>query len=187
MKAVSQILSTAESPPPAAQRSTNPYSILRSFGRLKIVISTTSEGSNGAISIARRLANDLLTYFKLDADIVPESEMEDLETTTTTTETRGTSYAGTGTGNIVVIGGPSGQYIRRCLTQRRTAFSIADQENGPPVLQLNGEPLNGLSQGKIIVPSKKEWISFHHKYFLFGKVSYSHIHTNPLPPPQCCS
>jgi len=100
--------------------------------------------------IARRLANDLLTYFKLDADIIPEAEMADLETTTTTV-TRGDTgtYAGTGTGNIVVIGGPSGQYIRRCLTQRRTAFSIGDQERGPPVLQLNGEPLNGLSQGII--------------------------------------
>lgn len=81
---VSQILSTDESPPPAAQRSTNPYSILRSSGRLKIVVSTSTSGggSNGAtMSVARRLANDLLTYFKLDADIVPETEMEAQEET----------------------------------------------------------------------------------------------------------
>jgi hypothetical protein len=153
----SQILPTTESPPPAAQRSTNPYSILRSSGRLKIVVSTTtSGGSNGddammmPMSIARRLANDLLTYFKLDADIVPETEMEGvLETEIGDTVTYTGTGAGTGTwtGNIVVIGGPSGRYIRRCLAKRRTAFSIADQEKGPPVLQLRGEPLNGISQG----------------------------------------
>jgi hypothetical protein len=130
-----QILSTAESPR-AAQRSTNPYSILRSSGRLKIVI---SGGLDCAVSIARRLANDLLTYFKLDADIVPETEV---------LETQGDTHAGAG--NIVVIGGPGGQYIRRCLAKRRTAFTIADQENGPPELQLRGEPLNGLSQGNIM-------------------------------------
>lgn len=156
------ILSTAESPPPAAQRSTNPYSILRSSGRLKIVVSTTSdqEGSNGAtvtMSIARRLANDLLTFLRLDADIVPEKEMEDSEVLETgigndgdTVNYSGTGAGagtGTGTGNIVVIGGPSGRYVRRCLAKRRTAFSIADQEKGPPVLQLRGEPLNGISQG----------------------------------------
>ncbi|KAN0124017.1 hypothetical protein V8E52_002507, partial [Russula decolorans] len=144
------ILSTAESPPPAAQRSTNPYSILRSSGRLKIVVSTSSsQGSNGAttMSIARRLANDLLTYFRLDADIVPETEMEE-EVLETDIENEGdTTVNYAGTGNVVVIGGPSGRYIRRCLAKRRTAFSIADQEKGPPVLQLRGEPLNGISQG----------------------------------------
>jgi hypothetical protein len=107
------------------------------------------------MSIARRLANDLLTYFKLDADIVPETEMEEEEEVLETdveNENEGdtVTHAGTGTagtGNIVVIGGPSGRYIRRCLAKRRTAFSISDQEKGPPVLQLRGEPLNGISQG----------------------------------------
>ena len=128
----------------------NPYSILRSSGRLKIVVSTTIGGPNSAMmSIARRLANDLLTYFKLDADIVPETEMEVLETGIESEATYAGTGAetGTGTGNVVVIGGPSGQYIRRCLAKRRTAFSIADQENGLPVLQLRGESLNGISQG----------------------------------------
>jgi len=96
----------------------------------------------------------------LDADIVPEAEMEVLETDIEN-ESDIVTYAGTGagagagtgtgkgkgTGNIVVIGGPGGPYIRRCLAKRRTAFSIADQEKGPPVLQLRGEPLNGISQG----------------------------------------
>lgn len=106
------------------------------------------------MSIARRLANDLLTYFKLDADIVPETEMEEKVLETDSVENEGdttVNYAGTGagagTGNIVVVGGPSGRYIRRCLAKRRTAFSIADQAEGPPVLQLRGEPLNGISQG----------------------------------------
>jgi len=99
------------------------------------------------MSIARRLANDLLTYFRLDADIVPETEMEE-EVLETDIENEGdTTVNYAGTGNVVVIGGPSGRYIRRCLAKRRTAFSIADQEKGPPVLQLRGEPLNGISQG----------------------------------------
>lgn len=131
-----QILSTTESTP-VAQRSTNPYSILRSSGRLKIVVS--GGRSDRASSIAQRLANDLLTYFMLDTDIMPETEA--LETQSDT---------GAGTGNIVVIGDPSGQYIRRCLAEQRTAFTVADQENGPPVLQLRGEPLNKLSQGNIM-------------------------------------
>jgi hypothetical protein len=123
------------------------------------------------MSIARRLANDLLTYFKLDADIVYETEMEEevLETgienegdTTVNYDYAGTGAgagkgagAGAGAGNIVVIGGPSGQYIRRCLAKRRTTFSIADQENGPPVLQLRGESLNGISQGNDYTAAKQ--------------------------------
>jgi hypothetical protein len=113
-----------------------------------------------AISIARRLANDLLTYFKLEADIVPETEV---------LETQGDTYAGTG--NIVVIGSPGDQYIRRCLAKRRTAFTVADQENGPPVLQLRGEPLNGLSQGNI--QQKYESDSFHHR-----SACRYHVHTS---------
>ena len=88
------------------------------------------------MSIARRLANDLFIYFKLDADIVHETEV---------LETRGDDLAGTG--NIVVIGSPSGQYIRRCLAKERTAFSIVERESGPPVLQLRGETLSGPSKG----------------------------------------
>jgi hypothetical protein len=152
-----QILSTAESPR-EAQRSTNPYSILRSSGRLKIVI---SGGLDRATSIARRLADDLLTYFKLDADIVPEAEL---------LESQGDTYAGTG--NIVVIGDPGGQYIRRCLAKQRTAFTIADQENGLPVLQLRGEPLNGLSKGNIMQKHEFGFVIHH------GSVCRYHVHTS---------
>jgi hypothetical protein len=91
------------------------------------------------MSIARRLANDLFTYLKLDADIVHETEIIEGPQYDT--------HALAGTGNIVVIGSPSGQYIRRCLAKGRTAFTIAEKESGPPVLQLNGETLSGLSQG----------------------------------------
>ncbi|KAI0005870.1 hypothetical protein BJV74DRAFT_761059, partial [Russula compacta] len=115
------------------QRSTSPYSILRSPGRLRIVVSGDLDC---AMSIARRLANDLFTYFKLDADIVHETEV---------LETRGDDLSGTG--NIVVIGSPSGQYIRRRLAKRRTAFSIVERESGPPVLQLGAEILSGPSKG----------------------------------------
>ncbi|KAI0295492.1 hypothetical protein BC826DRAFT_1104235 [Russula brevipes] len=68
---------TAAETPQAAQRSTNPYSILRSPGRLRIVV---SGGLDGAMSVARRLATDLLAYFKLDADIVHETELGDGDT-----------------------------------------------------------------------------------------------------------
>lgn len=91
------------------------------------------------MSIARRLANDLFTYFKLDADIVHETEILEAQ--------YDDAHARTGSGNIVVIGSPSGQYIRRCLEKGRTAFTIVESESSPPVLQLKGETLSGLSQG----------------------------------------
>jgi len=94
------------------------------------------------MSIARRLANDLFTYFKLDADIVHETEILEARCDD--------AHARTGTGNIVVIGSPGGQYIRRCLAKRRSAFTIAESESGLPVLQLKGETLSGPSQGNLL-------------------------------------
>ena len=141
------------------------------------------------MSIARRLANDLLTYFKLDADIVPETEMEEvLETEISENEGHDTvTYAGTrtrtgtgtgtaGTGNIVVIGGPSGRYIRRCLAKQRTAFSISDQEKGPPVLQLRGEPLNGISQGDQYTAKTKQQQLANVFLFCFTGIMFTHPH-----------
>jgi len=93
------------------------------------------------MSIARRLANDLFTYFKLDADIAHEAEILEAR--------YDDANARTGTGNIIVIGSPGGQYIRRCLAKGRTAFAIADSESSLPVLQLKGETLSGLSQGNL--------------------------------------
>jgi hypothetical protein len=133
-----QILAAAAESPPEPQRSTSPYSILRSPGRLKIVVSG-GVLSDCAMSIARRLANDLFTYFKLDADIVHEMEILEAQCED--------AHARAGTGNIVVIGSPSGQYIRRCLAKGMTAFTIVESESSPPVLQLKGETLSGLSQG----------------------------------------
>lgn len=127
-----QVLTAGESPP-AAQRSTNPYTILRSPGPLRIVVS----GDSGyELSTAQRLANDLFVYHKLDADIVFETELLD--------------STHPGTGNIVVIGSPSGRYIRQCLAKRKTAFTIADGECGSPVLQLRGQTLGSPFQGKVI-------------------------------------
>ena len=97
--------------------------------------------------MARRLANDLFTYLKLDVDIVHETEI--IEGPQSNTRARA------GTGNIVVIGSPSGQYIRQCLAKERTAFTIAEKESGSPVLQLNGETLSGLSQGNLF--AKHDW------------------------------
>ena len=98
-----------------------------------------SGDSDYELSAAQRLANDLFVYHKLDADIILETELLD---------TRGGTHPGTG--NIVVIGSPSGRYIRQCLAKRRTAFSIADREGGSPVLQLRGQTLGGPFQGKVI-------------------------------------
>ncbi|KAI9466043.1 hypothetical protein BJY52DRAFT_1112744 [Lactarius psammicola] len=119
-----------------AQRSTSPYTILRSSGPLKIVVSGGGN-SDHEMSIARRLAHDLGVYYKLDADIVLETEMGLSRRTLAESES----------GNIVVIGSPSGRYIRRCLEKGKTAFSIADRQDGPPVLQLRGETLNDSTQG----------------------------------------
>jgi hypothetical protein len=138
-----QILTAADAPR-EPQRSKNPYSILRSTGRLKIVV---SGDLTCATSIARRLANDLFTYLKLDVDIVHETEIIEGPQSNT--------RALAGTGNIVVIGSPSGQYIRQCLAKERTAFTIAEKESGSPVLQLNGETLSGLSQGNLF--AKHDW------------------------------
>ena len=131
-----QVLPTGEAPPVAPQRSMSPYTILRSPGPLRIVVSGESAYE---LLTAQRLANDLLVYHKFDAEIVLETEY---------VETRGVTR--TDIGNIIVIGSPSGQYIRRCLTKRRTAFSIEDGDDGSPVLQLRGQTLRGLSQGKVI-------------------------------------
>jgi hypothetical protein len=130
-----KVLPTGEAPPVAPQRSTSPYTILRSPGPLRIVVSGESAYE---LSTAQRLANDLFVYHKLDAEIVLETEY---------LETQGVTRPGIG--NIIVIGGPSGQYIRQCLTKRRTAFSIEVGEDGSPVLQLRGQKLGGSSQGTV--------------------------------------
>ncbi|KAI0306728.1 hypothetical protein B0F90DRAFT_1814573 [Multifurca ochricompacta] len=122
---------TAAESPWVTQRSMSPYTILRSSGPLRIVIS----GSLGSeMSVAQRLASDLGVYYKLDADIVLETEVLK-------------SQDRPHRGNIVVVGSPSGRYVRQCLSKGRTAFTIAERESGPPVLQLRGETLTGLSQG----------------------------------------
>ena len=171
-----QILAAAAAAesPPAPQRSTSPYSILRSPGRLKIVASG-GVLSDRAMSIARRVANDLFAYFKLDADIVHETEILEAQ--------HDDFHARMGTGNIVVIGSPSGRYIRQCLAKGKTAFTIAESDNSPPVLQLKGETLSGLSQGNLVQGQK--WSRLHRGSILQG--SCSHIHTNPHLPPPCCS
>ncbi|KAH9004981.1 hypothetical protein EDB86DRAFT_3037142 [Lactarius hatsudake] len=122
--------------------STSPYTILRSSGPLKIVVS--GGGNSGhEMSVARRLAHDLGVYYKLDADIVLETDVMVPSPSPGSRRTLGES----GSGNIVVIGSPSGRYIRQCLEKGKTAFSIADRQKGPSVLQLRGETLNDPSQG----------------------------------------
>jgi hypothetical protein len=114
--------------------------ILRSSGPLKIVVSGGGN-SDHEMSIAQRLAHDLGVYYKLNADIVLDTEMvlPSPDSTATLTEL--------GSGNIIVIGNPSGRYIRQCLEKGKTAFGIADRQDGPPLLQLRGETLNDSSQG----------------------------------------
>lgn len=168
-----QILTTGEK---EAQRSTNPYTILRSPGPLKIVVS--GGGNYGhEMSIARRLAHDLGVYYKLDADIVLDTEMvlPSPDSTATITEPE--------LGNIVVISSPSGRYIRECLDKGKTAFSIVDQQDGgPPLLQLRGETLNESSQGILFLLNMVIRYLEHR-----SQVSYSHIHTEARHRLQCCS
>jgi hypothetical protein len=154
-----QILTAAESPR-EPQRSKNPYSILRSTGRFKIVVSGDLDC---ATSIARRLANDLFTYLKLDADIVHETEIIVGPQSNTNA---------LGTGNIVVIGSPSGQYIRQCLAKGMTTFTIAEKESGSPVLQLNGETLSGLSQGNLFAKQSTNGLVHHLSNYRY------HVHTS---------
>ncbi|KAI9446617.1 hypothetical protein H4582DRAFT_2069921 [Lactarius indigo] len=139
-----RILTTGESPVREAQRSTSPYTILRSSGPLKIVVS--GGGNSGhEMSVAQRLAHDLGVYYKLDANVVLETEAI---VPSPSLGSRGSrTLAESESGNIVVIGNPSGRYIRQCLDKGKTAFSIADRQDGPPVLQIRGETLNDPSQG----------------------------------------
>ena len=128
------------------------------------------------MSVARRLAHDLGVYFKLDADIVLDTEMA--LPSPSSTRTFGESESG----NIIVIGNSSGRYIRQCLEKGKSAFSIVHRQGGPPLLQLRGETLNDSSQGItylfITVIRNRE----HH-----SQVSYSHIRTKALCRPLCCS
>lgn len=160
--------------PEEAQRSTSPYTILRSSGPLKIVISGGDSGHE--MSIARRLAHDLGMYYKLDADIVLDAEMvlSSLDSTTAHTEPE--------PGNIIVIGNPSGRYIRQCLEKGETAFSIVDRQVGPPLLQLRGETLNDLSQGIVYFYQPFVIVNRHR-----SQVSCSHIRMGTLCHPQCSS
>jgi hypothetical protein len=100
-----------------------------------------------AMSIARRLANDLSTYFKMDADIVSDSEPLDLD---------GPAWGFDGqspqnVGNVIVIGRPTGRYILWHLQNRRHVFSVTvpDKDDDLPVLQFRGKALSGSSQGNI--------------------------------------
>jgi hypothetical protein len=160
--------------PEEAQRSTSPYTILRSSGPLKIVVSGGGD-SGHEMSIARRLAHDLGVYYKLDADIVLDGEMVLPPPDSTTTHTEPEP------GNIIVIGNPSGRYIRQCLEKGETVFSIVDRQDGTPLLQFRGETLNDLSQGIFYFLSVIRYREH------FSQVSCSHIRMGTLCRPQCSS
>ena len=115
-------------------------------------------------------------YYKLDADIVLDAEMvlSSLDSTTAHTEPE--------PGNIIVIGNPSGRYIRQCLEKGETAFSIVDRQVGPPLLQLRGETLNDLSQGIVYFYQPFVIVNRHR-----SQVSCSHIRMGTLCHPQCSS
>ncbi len=129
------------------------------------------------MSIARRLAHDLGVYYKMDADIVLEMEMALPLSPGTLTDSE--------SGNIIVIGSPNGRYIRQCLEKGKTAFSIADRQDHPPVLQLRGEPLNDSSQGIHIFLSRCCTRIQYREHR--SQVSCSPILTKALHHPQCCS
>ncbi|KAI0273854.1 hypothetical protein BC834DRAFT_815835 [Gloeopeniophorella convolvens] len=126
----------ARDSPPTPQRSTRPYTALSSRGPILIVVS--GDLQSRGMSIALRLAHDLWMYFKLDSEIVSEF---DILADRDPVLARGC--------NVVVIGTPGGLYVRQCLARGTTTFKVADREDGLPVLQLNGESLDGLSQGVV--------------------------------------
>jgi len=105
--------------------------------------------SDRALSIARRLANDLSTYFKMDADIIFDTETEPLDLDGPTRGFDG--HALQNVGNVIVIGRPTGRYILWQLQNRRHVFSVTAPDKGDdiPVLQFKRETLCGSSQGNI--------------------------------------
>jgi hypothetical protein len=117
------------------------------------------------MSIARRLAHDLGVYYKLDADIVLDTErvLPSPGSRRTVSESE--------SGNIIVIGNPSGRYIRQCLRKGKTAFSIADRQDGPPVLQLRGETLNDSTQGIFFLSR-----DIHYREIPLAGIMFTHPH-----------
>lgn len=109
-------------------------SILNSPGPLTLVVPTLIVPSR-ALSIATRLARDLDLYHKLDAEIISDSEAE-----------QRLVDGMLGKGNIVFIGlTGEGEFARRVLREGNTPFAMED--NDEPVLTLNGEVVEGPSQG----------------------------------------
>lgn len=121
--------------------------ILNSKGPLIIIIPGVSLITpSRALSIATRLAHDLDLYFKLDAEVISDSEaIERLDAGT----------IGESKGNIVFIGlTGEGEFAKRILSEGKTVFSI-DTAAEKPSLKLNGDTVQGPSKGMQVQFSPK--------------------------------
>lgn len=110
--------------------------ILNSDAPLSFVIpaSTNNPSPNTELSYALRISHDLLTYHKLDAEIINDDEAM-----------RRYQTGNFGTGNIVIMDGPNKtSFGRWLLDQNMTDIRRA----GTGGLTLNNTPLNGPSMGQ---------------------------------------
>jgi hypothetical protein len=99
--------------------------ILNTAGTFTIIIPDSSHDAE--LSVALRLAHDLSSYHKLDAQIMEASAAEG---------------QGLGDGNIVYIASTMSTAIKRILQQKRTPFSIKDSS-----LTLDGQVLDAAGLG----------------------------------------
>lgn len=134
-------------------------SILNSPGPLTLVVPTLIIPSR-ALSVATRLARDLDLYHKLDAEIISDSEAE-----------QRLVDGMLGKGNIVFIGlTGEGEFARRVLREGNTPFAMKD--NDEPVLTLNGEVVEGPSQGMCLTVYRSIQTHAHSKF----------VDSDPIPP-----
>jgi hypothetical protein len=109
--------------------------ILNSDAPLSFVIpaSTNNPSPNTELSYALRISHDLLTYHKLDAEIINDDEAM-----------RRYQTGNFGTGNIVIMDGPNKTSFGRWLLDQNMT-DIRRAETGG--LTLNNTPLSGPSMG----------------------------------------
>lgn len=96
-----------------------------------IILVIPDDAQSQELSVALRIAHELNTYHRLDAEIMQSAEaLQDLEA------------SALNEGNIVVIGNSSSPFVHWTLNQKKTPFQLNHSQ-----LALNGLTLNALGLG----------------------------------------
>jgi hypothetical protein len=106
--------------------------ILKSSGTLQIVV--PDENPSHELSLALRIAYNLNSYHRLDAEIIQSSHAN-----------QRLQNATLGSGNIIVVGDIQGQFTKQILSQHRTPFRLQGMS-----LTLRDVPLDEDEQGECL-------------------------------------